>query len=80
MGRCGGSGVGNIIHTISLTQKCMVIEILLCGLGSLVSEGHLLFPKIRTPTTPRFIYATRDSDGQRISKWTFEYANMVQAP
>ena len=40
-----GLGVGNIIYTISLTQKYMVIEVLLCGLGSLVSEGHLLFPK-----------------------------------
>ena len=45
--------MGNIIYTISLTQKYMVIEVLLCGLGSLVSEGHLLFPKARTPTTPR---------------------------
>ena len=41
----------------------MVIEVLLCGLGSLVSEGHLLFPKARALTTPRFIYATQDSDG-----------------
>ena len=46
----------------------MVIEILLCGLGSLVSEGHLFFPKARTPTTPRFIYTTQDSDEQCISK------------
>ena len=38
----------------------MVIEVLLCDLGSLVSEGHLLFPKARTPRTPRFIYATQD--------------------
>ena len=53
--------MGNIINTISLTQKYMVIEILLCGLGSLVFEGHFLFPKARAPRTPRFIYATQDS-------------------
>ena len=35
MGRCGGIGAGNISYTISLTQKYMVTEILLCGLGSL---------------------------------------------
>ena len=33
-----GLGVGNIIYTIRLIQKYMVIEVLLCGLGSLVSE------------------------------------------
>ena len=65
-----GLGVGNIIYTISLIQKYMVIEVLLCGLGSLVSEGHLLFPKARAPTTPRFIYTTQDSDGRRVSERT----------
>ena len=59
----GLCGVGNIIYTISTTKKYMVTEILLCGLGSLVSEGHLLFPKARVPRTPRFIYATQDSKG-----------------
>ena len=38
IGCCGGLGVGNIIYAISLTQKYMVIGILLCGLRSLVSE------------------------------------------
>ena len=33
-----GLGVGNIVYAIRLTQKYMVIEVLLCGLGSLVSE------------------------------------------
>ena len=37
--------MGHVIYTISPTQKYMAIEILLCGPGSLVSEGHLLFPK-----------------------------------
>ena len=37
--------MGNIIYTIGLIQKYMVIEVLLCGLRPLVSEGHLLFPK-----------------------------------
>ena len=59
IGCCGGLGVGNIIYAISLTQKYMVIGILLCGLRSLVSEWHLLFPKAQTPTTPRFIYNMR---------------------
>ena len=75
-----GLGVGNIIYTISLTQKYMVIEVLLCGLGSLVSEGHLLFPKARTPRTPRFIYATQDSDGQHISEQTLDHDHMIRAP
>ena len=61
-------GVGNVIYTISPTQKYMAIEILLCGPGSLVSEGHLLFPKARTPTTPRFIYTTQDSKGRCASE------------
>ena len=56
--------------------KYMVTEILLCGLGSLVSERHLLFPKARTPTTSRFIYATQDSEGQRISERTSEHDHM----
>ena len=33
-----GLGVGNIVYAIRLIQKYMVIEVLLCGLGSLVSE------------------------------------------
>ena len=64
----------------SPAQKYMVIEILLCGLGSLVSEGHLFFPKARTPTIPRFIYATQDSDGRRISAWAAEHDHMIQVP
>ena len=57
---CTDSGVGNIIYTIRLTQKYMVIEILLCGLGSLVSEGHLLFPKARSSdNTSLYIRYTR---------------------
>ena len=74
-----GLGVGNISHTISLTQKYMVIEVLLCGLGSLVSEGHLLFPKARTPTTPRFIYATQDSDGRRVSERASKHDHLIRA-
>ena len=56
----------------------MVIEILLCGLGSLVSEGHLLFPKARAPTTPRFIYATQDSDGRRVSEPAAEHDHIAR--
>ena len=70
----------NIAYTIRLTQKYMVIEILLCGLGSLVSEGHLLFPKARAPTTPRFIYATQDSDGRSVSEQTSEHDHMLRVP
>ena len=33
-----GLGVGNIVYIIRLIQKYMVIGVLLCGLGSLVSE------------------------------------------
>ena len=50
----------------------------MCGLGSLVSEGHLLFPKARTPRTPRFIYATQDSDGWCVSEQTSEHDHMTQ--
>ena len=71
---------GNIIYTISLTQKYMVIEVLLCGLGSLVSEGHLLFPKARAPSTPRFIYTTQDSNRRRVSEWAAEHDHMIRAP
>ena len=71
--------MGNIIYTISLTQEYMAIEILLCGPGSLVSEGHLLFPKARTPRTPRFIYATQDSDGRCVSEWTAEHDHLIRA-
>ena len=60
--------MGNISHTIRPMFKYMVTEILLCGLGSLVSERHLLFPKARAPTTSRFIYATHVSEGQGVSK------------
>ena len=67
----------NIAYTIRLTQKYMVIEILLCGLGSPVFEGHFLFPKARAPTTPCFIYATQDSDGQHVSKWVAEHDHLV---
>ena len=73
-----GLGVGNIIYTISLIQKYMVTQVLLCGLGSLVSEGHLLFPKARAPRTPRFIYATQDSDGRRVSEWAAEHNHIVR--
>ena len=73
----GGLEWGNIIYTIRLIQKYMVIEILLCGLGSLVSEGHLLFPKARTPRTPRFIYATQDSDGQRFFERVAEHDHLT---
>ena len=71
--------MGNIIYTISLTQKYMVIEVLLCGLGSLVSEGHLLFPKARTPRTPRFIYTTQDSDGLQVSEQTIKHDHLIRA-
>ena len=54
----------------------MVTEILLCGLGSLVSERHLLFPKARDPTTSRFIYATQDSEGQGVPERTHEHDHM----
>ena len=74
-----GLGVGNIVYAIRLIQKYMVIEVLLCGLGSLVSEGHFLFPKARTPRTPRFIYATQDSDGRRVSEWAAEHDHMIRA-
>ena len=37
--------MGNITYTIRPMYKYMVTEILLCGLGSLVSERHLLFSK-----------------------------------
>ena len=70
--------MGNISYTISLIQKYMVIELLLCGLGSAVSEGHLLFPKARAPTTPRFIYTTQDSDGRRVSQWVAEHDHTVR--
>ena len=70
--------MGNIIYVINPTQKCMVIEVLLCGLGSLVSEGHLLFPKARAPRTPCFIYAAQDSDGRRVSEWAAEHDHMTQ--
>ena len=72
--------MGNIICTIRLIQKYMVTEILLCGLGSLVSEGHLLFPKARTPTTPRFIYATQDSEVRRVSERTSTHNHIVRVP
>ena len=58
----------------------MVIEVLLCGLGSLVSEGHLLFPKARAPSTPRFVYTTQDSDGQQVSEQTIKRDHMVRVP
>ena len=57
----------------------MVIEVLLCGLGSLVSKWHFLFPKARTPTTPRFIYTTQDSDGRRVSEWATEHDHLIRA-
>ena len=57
----------------------MVIEVLLCGLGSLVSKWHFLFPKARTPTTPRFIYTTQDSDGRRGSEWATEHDHLIRA-
>ena len=72
--------MGKIIHLISLIQKYMVIEILLCGLGFLVSEGHLPSPKARTPRTPRFIYATQDSDGRRVSERAAEHDHLIRAP
>ena len=56
----------------------MVIEGLLWGLGSLVSEWHFLFPKARTPRTPRFIYATQDSDRRRVSEWAAEHDHMIR--
>ena len=74
-----GLGVGNIVYAIRLIQKYMVIEVLLCGLGSLVSEGHFLFRKARTPTTSLFIYATQDSDGRRVSKRTSTHNHIVRA-
>ena len=37
--------MGNIVYAIRLIQKYMVIEVLLCGLRSLVSEGHCFFPR-----------------------------------
>ena len=63
-------------HTIRPMFKYMVTEILLCGLGSLVSERHLLFPKARTPTTSRFIYTTQVSEGQSDSEQTHEHDHM----
>ena len=72
--------MGNISHTISLIQKYMVIEVLWCGLRSLVSEGHLPSPKARTPTTPRFIYTTQDSDGRRVSERAAEHDHLIRAP
>ena len=72
--------MGNISHTISPAQKYMGIEILLCGLGSLVSEGHLFFPKVRAPTTPRFIYTTQDSDGRRVSERVAEHDHLIRVP
>ena len=80
VGPLRGLVVGNIVYAISLIQKNMVIEVLLCGLGSLVSEWHLLFPKTRGPRTPRFIYATQDSDGRCISERTPEHDHMIRAP
>ena len=66
IGPLRGLKVGNIIYTIRLIQQYIVTEILLCGLGSLVSEWHLLFPKARTPTTPRLIYATQCWTGSKL--------------
>ena len=55
-----GLGVGNIIYTISLIQKYMVTQVLLCGLGSLVSEGHFLFPQgPNSDNTSLYIHYTR---------------------
>ena len=57
----------------------MVTETLLCGLGYLVSEWHLLFPKARDPTTSRFIYTTQVSEGQSVPDRTSEHDHMVGA-
>ena len=71
--------MGNIAYTISLMFKYVVTEIPLCGLGSLVSECHLLFPKARAPTTSRFIYTTQVSEGQGVPKRTSEHDHMKRA-
>ena len=72
--------MGNITYTIRPMYKYMVTEILLCGLGSLVSERHLLFPKARTPRTSRLIYTTQVSEGQGVSEWTSEHDHIIRAP
>ena len=72
--------MGNITYTIRPMYKYMVTEILLCGLGSLVSERLLLFPKARAPTTSRFIYATQVSEGQGVSERAHEHDHMIRAP
>ena len=67
-------------YTIRSMYKYMDTRILLCRLGSLVSELHLLFPKARAPTTSRFIYTTQVSEGKGVSEWTHEHDYMIRAP
>ena len=71
-----GRALFHYITTVRPMYKYMVTEILLCDLGSLVSERHLLFPKARTPTTSRFIYATQVFEGQGVSERTSKHDHM----